>query len=142
MNKVPPPLPPLPPLPPTKAFLPFPGEPAKAAEIRLRSHLRAFRYIATTHERVKRLTEQPVPKTFRELVYPKFPKLPPEIEKKAEEISKEIWKPEAVAERRQFIAPLVEIEPEIKERLLAIEQTFIERGWHLPKWERPSWLLE
>lgn len=137
MNKLP-----LPPLPPTEAFLPFPGEPDKAAEARLRANLRLFRYITTMHERTKRLTEQPVPKAFRELLYPRPPELPPELEKKLEEISKEIWKPEAVAERREFIAPLIEMEAEIKKRLLAIEQTFVERGWHLPKWERPSWLLE
>ncbi len=141
VNKLPP-LPPPPPLPPTEAFLPFPGEPDKAAQLRLRGYLRLFRYLATYHECTKRLAEHPIPKAFRELLYPKPPELPPEVEKKLEEISKEIWKPEAVAERLEFIAPLIEKEPEIKERLLAIEQTFIERGWPLPKWERPSWLLE
>lgn len=99
-------LPPLPPLPPVEAFLPFPGEPDKAAEARLRANLRLFR-------------------AFKELLYPKPSQLPPE--KKIEEMEeKEIWK------------PLIEREPEIKERLLAIERTFIERGWRLPKWERPS----
>lgn len=137
-----PPLSPVPPLPPVEAFLPFPGEPDKAAEVRLRANLRLFRYIATLHERTKTLVERPVPKAFRELLYPRPPELPPELEKRMEEISKEIWKPEAVAERREVIAPLIEKEPEIKEILLAIERTFIERGWHLPKWKRPSWLLE
>lgn len=140
-------IPPLPPLPPTEAFLPLPGEPDKAAELRLRVHLRAFRTIATMHERTKRLVEEPLPKVFRQLVYGKLPRLPPELEKKLEEMEKEgkkpggIWSPEAVAERRRLIAPLTQMEPEIKDRLLAIEQTFIEKGWHLPKWERPSWLL-
>ncbi|GAH87389.1 unnamed protein product, partial [marine sediment metagenome] len=124
------------------------GEPNKAAEIRLRAHLSAFRTIATMHERTKRLVEQPPPKVFKELVYPKLPKFPPELEKKLEEMEKEmaspggIWSPEAITKRRQLYAPLIEKEAEIKERLLAIEQTFIEKGWHLPKWERPSWLLE
>lgn len=86
-------LPPLPPLPPTEAFLPLPREPDKLAELRLRGHLRAFRYMATMHERTKRLTEQPPPKVFRELIYPKLPKFPPELEKKMEEMEKEMIKP-------------------------------------------------
>ena len=141
MNKLPP-LPPVPPMLPVEAFLPLPGEPDKAAETRLRIHLRGFRAIATNLEHIQRLVEKPVPKVFRQLLYPKPPELPSEIEKRLEEISKEIWKPEAVAERRELVAPILETKPQIKERLLAIEATFIERGWKLPRWERPSWLVE
>lgn len=148
MNKLPPLLP-LPPLPPTEAFLPFPGEPDKAAEVRLRGALRGFRAAATNLEHVQMLAHEPLPKVFRELVYPKFAKFPPDLEKKMEEFEKRtrepggIWSPEAIAERYELVRPILEKSmPEIKERLLAIEQTFIERGWHLPKWERPSWLLE
>jgi len=146
MNEVP--LPSLPPLPPVEAFLPFPGEPDKAAEIRLRGHLRAFRAAATNLEHIQRLVHEPFPKVFRELVFPKLPKFPPKLEKKMEEFEKKmtepggIWSPEAIAERRKFATPISETKPGIKERLLAIEACFIERGWHLPTWERPSWLLE
>lgn len=141
-------LPPLPPMLPVEAFLPLPGEPDKLAEMRLRTHLRGFRAAATNLEHIQYLAHEPLPKVFRELVYPKFPKFPPEIEKKMEEFEKKmtepggIWSPEAIAERRKFATPILEMKPEIKEILLAIEQTFIERVWHLPKWKRPSWLLE
>lgn len=114
-------LPPLPPLPPTGAFLPFPGEPDKAAEVRLRGALRGFRAAATT------LSSQ----SFLE-----------EFEKKMREPGG-IWSPEAIAQRYESVRPIIEKSmSEIKERLLAIEQTFIEKGWRLPKWERPSWLVE
>ncbi|MBA7715196.1 hypothetical protein ES703_124237 [subsurface metagenome] len=147
MNKLPP-TPPLPPLPPTEAFLPFPGEPDKAAELRLRGALRGFRAVATNIEHIHQLIEYPTPKVFRDLIFPEFPKLPPELEKKMEDMEEEmrkpgfIWSPEAVENRRKVATPLIEMEPDIKESLLAIERTFIEKGWHLPKWERPSWLLE
>ena len=148
MNKLPPP-PPIPPSPPVEAFLPLPGEPDKAAELRLRGALRGFRAAATNLEHIQMLAHEPLPKVFRELVYPKLPKFPPEVEKRMEEFDKEsrkpgmIWSPEAIAERYELVRPILEEgKPQVKERLLAIEQTFIERGWHLPKWERPSWLLE
>ena len=143
------PLPEIPPLPPVEAFLPFPGEPEKVAEARLRGALRGFRAAATNLEHIQWLAHEPLPKVFRELVYPKLQKFPPELEKRLEEFEKKmrepggIWSPEAIAERYEFVRPILEKSmPEIKERLLAIEETFIERGWKLPKWERPSWLLE
>lgn len=49
----------LPPLPPTEAFLPFPGEPDKAAEARLRGALRGFRAAATNLEHVQMLAHEP-----------------------------------------------------------------------------------
>lgn len=140
---------PFPSLPPTEAFLPLPGEPDKAAEVRLRSALRAFRAAATNLEHVQMLAHEPLPKVFRDFVYPKFPKFPPEVEKRLEAFEKRmrepggIWSPEAIAQRYELVRPILEKSmPEIKERLLAIEQTFIERGWGLPKWKRPSWILE
>jgi len=142
-------LPEMPPLPPVEAFLPFPGEPEKVTEARLRGALRGFRTIATNLEHIQMLVHKPLPKAFRELVYPKLPKFPPKLEERLEEFEKKmrepggIWSPEAIAQRYELVRPIIERSmPEIKERLLAIEQTFIERGWKLPKWERPSWLLE
>lgn len=141
-------LPPLPELPPVEAFLPYPGEPDDLAEIRLRGALRGFRAAATNLEHVAWLSQKLLPKVFREYVYPKFPAFPPELEKKMEEFEKKmtepggIWSPEAITERRKLATPILEMMPEIKERLLAIERTFIEKGWKLPKWKRPSWLLE
>ena len=147
MNKLE--FPEIPPLPPVEAFLPFPGEPEKVAEARLRGALRGFRAAATHLEHVQRLVQEPLPKVFREYVYPKLPKFSLELEKKMEEFDREtrepggIWSPEAIAERYELVRPILEeVKPEIKERLLAIEATFIERGWHLPKWTRPRWLLE
>lgn len=140
MEIVTPPFHPLPPVPPTEVFLPFSGEPAKAAEVRLRASLKLFRIIATNLENVQRLVEYPVPEAFHEVMG--IPSLPPQVVKKLEEIKKDIWKLEAVEERRKAAALLLEIKPEVKERLLAIEGTFIEREWHLPKWKRPSWLVE
>lgn len=136
MNK----LPPLPPLPPTEAFLPFPGEPDKAAEARLRANLRLFRTVATNLERIQAAIREPLPKAFRELLFPPLPKLPPKAEEQLKQIDEMMkrWRPEA----RKVFAPIIQTKPEVKERLLAIEQTFIEKGWRLPKWERPSWLLE
>ena len=147
MNKLE--FPEIPPLPPIEAFLPFPGEPEKVAEARLRGALRGFRTAATNLEHIQMLTREPLPKVFRELVYHKLLKFPSELEKRLEEFEKKmrepggIWSPEAIARRYELVRPIIEKSmPEIKERLLAIEQTFIERGWKLPKWERPSWLLE
>jgi len=42
----------------------------------------------------------------------------------------------------RWIEQEMALAPRIKERLLKVESFFIEKGWHLPKWTRPGWLLE
>ena len=51
-------------------------------------------------------------------------------------------KPKEAAGIIVAVAPTLRMAPLLKSRLLQVETFFIERGWRLPKWERPSWLLE
>ena len=140
-------LPPIPPFPPTESFLPQPWEPDEAAELRARINLKLFRSMATSLERIQRLLHPPVPEVWHEVL--ELPKLPPELEQKLAKVRREmsgpggLWSPEAVEERRRAFEPVInQMKGQVKERLLALEGAFIDKGWRLPKWKRPSWLLE
>ena len=58
------------------------------------------------------------------------------------EVATRSLKPEEAAGIIVATAPTLRMKPLLKSRLLQVETFFIERGWHLPEWERPTWLLE
>jgi len=99
--------------------LQFPGEPDILAEVRLRNELRILRLLATMHGRSLKM---------REAYMKRWP---------------------GVYEAMEIVEPLprwieqeIAIAPRIKERLLEVEVYFVEKGWRLPKWRRPEWILE
>lgn len=98
----------------------FPGEPDILAEVRLRAELKALRTVATQHEYLERMRGiflQAWPGTFE---------------------AQEILSP-TMREYMEIRGPFTKW---IKKRLLGIEAHFVEKGWKLPKWRRPDWLLE
>ena len=99
--------------------LQLPGEPDALAEVRLGAELKLLRSLATQHGRTLK---------FREMALKQWPGVYEAME---------ILEPPP-----HFIREALAIAPRLKERLLQVEAYFIERGWHLPKWERPSWLVE
>jgi len=97
--------------------LKFPGEPDALTELRLRDELKLLRALATMHERTM---------MFREKFMGRWPG---------------VYEAEEITEPPPFfIKQEMELAPRVKGRLLEVEAYFIEKGWHLPKWKRPSWL--
>jgi len=99
----------------------FPGEPDALAEIRLRAELRALRHVATMAGRLD---------FMREAFYRKWPGV-----YEATEIL-------APPEQKALIEEHEKLKSPLRSRLLNVEAHFIEKGWRLPKWTRPQWLLE
>ena len=98
----------------------LPGEPDALAEVRLRAELKLMRSLATQHDQLERLRSiflQTWPGTFE---------------------AEEILEP-TMREYREIKGPYTEW---IKKRLLNIEVHFVDKGWRLPKWTRPKWLLD
>lgn len=116
--------------------LKLPGEPDALTELRLREELKLFRSLATQIERTEAITRPPSPEAAERLLS----QLPLETQEKLRKAAREIWHPEAVAERIIAFSPVERIKPDLKARLLQVESYFIEKGWHLPEWQRPSWL--
>ncbi len=46
------------------------------------------------------------------------------------------------AEKRREVDQVLQARPWIKGCLLTTEQVFIQKGWSLPRWKKPEWLLE
>lgn len=99
--------------------LQFPGEPDILAEVRLRAELKLLRTIATMHERTLKM---------REATMKRWPGVYEAME--------------IVEPPPHFIKQALELAPSLKGRLLQLESFFVEKGWRLPRWERPSWLVE
>ena len=123
--------------------LQFPGEPDALTEVRLRAELKLLRSAATMLQRTEIWTRPELlkPKTKEEIEKLKVD-LSPEMEAELKRLAEEYWEPTAVAERIVIRAPLERIKPGLRARLLKLESYFVEKGWRLPRWERPSWLLE
>jgi len=100
--------------------LQYPGEPDVAAEIRLRAELKVLRTLATMVGRLE---------LMRRSFYANWPGVYEATEILAPPDHK------AILEEHERIRPL------IKGRLLEVESYFVEKGWSLPKWSRPEWLL-
>jgi len=99
----------------------FPGEPDILAEVRLRAELRALHHVATMAGRVD---------FMREAFYRKWPGVYEATEILAPPDHKAL-----IAEHERLRFPL-------RIRLLDVEAHFVNKGWKLPKWTRPRWLLE
>ena len=119
--------------------LKFPDEPDALTEVRLRAELRLLRSVVTSIQRIEMFT-RPEWLLSPEKVEEFIRSFPPDLRASLRTIREELWAPEAVAERIVAMAPVEQIKPGLKARLLAVETYFIEKGWHLPEWKRPSWL--
>lgn len=116
--------------------LKLPGEPDALAELRLREELKLLRSLATQIGYAEAMTRPPSPEVAERLIS----RLPLETRRKLRKAAREIWHPGAVAERIIVFAPIERMKPDLKARLLQVESYFTEKGWHLPKWRRPTWL--
>lgn len=119
--------------------LKFPDEPDALTEVRLRAELRLLRSIVTSIQRIEIFT-RPEWLLSPEKVEEFIQLFSPEVRASLRTIREELWRPEAVGERIVAMAPVEQIKPGLKARLLAVESYFIEKGWHLPEWKRPGWL--
>ena len=99
--------------------LQFPGEPEVLSEVRLRYELRLLRTLATIHGRTLKM---------REAFMGRWPGVYEAME---------ILEPPP-----RWIALGIALAPRITERLLQVEAFFVEKGWRLPRWTRPGWILE
>ncbi|MBA7678435.1 hypothetical protein ES703_86710 [subsurface metagenome] len=116
--------------------LKLPGEPDILTQLRLSEELKLLRSLATQIGHTEAITRPPSPEAADRLLS----QLPLETQEKLREAAREIWRPEAVAERIIAFSPVERIKPDLKARLLQVEGYFLEKGWNLPKWQRPAWL--